>query len=175
MIIKFNEEELIPLSITADEACFLILYDRGYPVSQDVLEKLRKRPGVLIEGRVSRVILDRLQGSLALIESDKPSSFEELLEEYPKFDHLRPLHDVSSKLKAKYLKRVSNDPTLHKRIIEAIKRECDYREVRRSKGEFVEAWKSLSRYIETEGWNRYNEDLPKEAVTMTPGYGEREL
>lgn len=175
MIIKFNEEDLVALNLTADIAAFLILYNSGFPVNQDVLEIVKRKHGVLIDGKVSKVILDRLQGKIALVESDKVGAFEDLLEKYPKFDHLRPLHDISSKLKAKYLKRVSDDPGLHKRVLEALRRECEYREVRHSKGEFVEAWKSLSRYIETEGWNRYNEDLPKESVTMTPGYGEHEL
>ena len=173
MIITFDSAAAEQLKIPLDLAVAIVLYDHGVELTPGVLEEL-KGEGLLIGNHVSDAIIQRLNGDIK-IPSDLSGAFEELLKTYPEFDHLRPLHDTSEKLKSKYLRKVTINPGLHKEVLASIDREKRYRAIRLSRGEFVEAWKSLSKYIDTEGWNRYLKDLPEERVVTGTGYGEQEL
>lgn len=173
MTIKFNSDAAEQLGISLDQAVCIVLYDHGIELSPSMMSSLQN-DGILLGNHVSKVVLDRLNGEIITGKVDN-SVFKELLEVYPKFDHLRPLQDVSEKVRQRYLKKVSSDPELHNLVIAAIKREIKYRALRLTKGEFVESWKNLSKYIDTEGWNRYSEELPEDKIQLTPGYGEQEL
>lgn len=173
MTITFDSTAAEQLRIPPDLAAAIVLYDHGVELSEGVLIAL-KESGVLIGDNVSKVLLDRLNGSIK-VPHEESGVFEELVSKYPEFDHLRPLHDTSEKVRARYLRKVLADPGLHKNVLAAIEREIRYRAVRLSRGEFVEAWKNLSKYIETEGWNRYLKDIPEERIVTGTGYGEQEL
>lgn len=173
MTITFDSEAAEQLKIPFDLAVAIVLHDHGVDLSPSVFEELKKI-GVLIGDNVSKVVLDRLKGQIQL-DSSVEGMFEELIENYPEFDGLRPLRDASDRLKHQYLRKVLANPDLHKTVLNALKREKKARAVRLSRGDFVEAWKSLSKYIQTEGWNRYLHDLPEEKMKTGTGYGEQEL
>lgn len=172
MTITFDSAAAEQLKIPPDLAVAIVLYDYGVELSPGIVNELRKL-GVLIGGNISKVILDRLNGTITIPNSSQ--EFEELLAQYPEFDHLRPLHDTSEKVKGRYLRKVFAVPGLHKAVLEAIDREKQSRHLRLARGEFVEAWKSLSKYVETEGWNKYMKELPEDRLSTGTGYGEREL
>lgn len=173
MKIEFDSYALEYLKITPVVACLAVLLDSGVELPDSCINELRKA-NIMVGNNVSKVALFRLQGKITYDVVDD-TIFNELLAEYPKFDNSRPLHDTSEKVKAKYLRRMQNDLELHNKVLEAIRREIKHRHIRFMKGEFVEAWKSLSKYIETEGWNRYLEELPPDKITLGTGYGEQEL
>lgn len=173
MTITFDSTAAEELGIPLDLAAAIVLYDHGVEINPLIYQEL-KRSGVLIGGHISKIILDRLKGSIQVDHADS-GKFDEILAEYPEFDHLRPLHDTSDKIKGRYLRKVLARPELHNEVLEAIRREKRYRAIRLARGEFIEAWKNLSKYIETEGWNKYMKDLPEEKVKTGTGYGEQEL
>lgn len=175
MKIEFSKQSSDALDISVSQAVLLILHNEGFQLEESLIEYLSKE-GLLIAGKPSKVLLDRLHYSFNdQIPVELDTLFRELLTTYPEFDNLRPLRDTSDKVRRRYLKTINYSPEAHKRVIEALEREKRLRQARRSRGEFVESWKSLSKYVENEGWNLYPDTIEETRYEPHIGYGEHEL
>lgn len=179
MNITIDERTIQDLNLDQATACLIVLKASNVPLPPE-LNKYLETKGLLVFDRVSKATLERLRymylasEGIVLTESRR-KMFKELEEAYPQFDQSRPLRDGSDKVMRRYLKAINDDPEKHKEVLEAIEREKQARLVRRTKGQFVESWKNLSKYVETEGWKLYTKELPKEVSQISIGYGEQEL
>lgn len=179
MNITIDERTLKDLNLDQATACLIVLKASNVALPKELDDYLRTK-GLLVFDRISKATLERLRylylanEGVVLTES-KRKMFKELEEAYPQFDQSRPLRDGSDKVMRRYFKAINDDPERHKEVLDALEREKQARVVRRARGQFVESWKNLSKYIETEGWKLYEKELPAEATKLSLGYGEQEL
>lgn len=86
---------------------------------------------------------------------DFEDKWNEFLQNYPKKAGDRPLHNMKTKCKEKYMRILKT--TKHEDIIKGLKIEIELRAKARAANKFFPEWKMLSTYLNQEGWQQFLE------------------
>lgn len=165
MELKLNLDIISSYGLSPNEYIVLYLIHNnqlntvGFKVDK-VIEKLKSK-GIIDNQK--RIITDLPND---LFGDNKPQETEvywlEFQSLYPKKDGVRRLHDSPSKCKEKYHRLLRRDIEVHTKVLKGLKNEKSLREKAELRGEFFQAPKLMSTYINQKAWEGYQDDIESE-------------